>query len=417
MTTHASRPEEQRLVIVGNGMATHRLLERLIRREARPGHIRVFGDEPQPAYNRLMLSPLLAGEIEHEAIALREANWYAEHAITLHCTERVIGLDRHLHEVVTAGGERYGYDRLILATGSRPRLFDLPGAGLEGIHGFRTTTDVATLAEARRHGRHAVVVGGGLLGLEAAEGLRKRGMAVTVVHRGATLMNRQLDRHAATLLADELSGRGLQLRLQRQPRRYEGNARGRVQQVVLDNGERLAADLVVMAAGIVPNAELGFEAGLAGDHAIAVDDTLTTSDPAISALGECCEFEGSTFGLVEPIWAQVEVLVDCLCGLDNRYSLSPTATRLKISGIDLYSFGPLDPGPEDEVLRYVDAEHGDYRRLILRHNVLVGAVLYGDTRDGPWYFQQSLEQRDLTRCRDTLLFGATDATQQLEEAA
>ncbi|REC95770.1 NAD(P)/FAD-dependent oxidoreductase [Kushneria indalinina] len=407
----------QRVLIIGNGMATQRLLEALVTRPERPPEIHVFGDEGTPAYNRILLSPLLAGEVDEAAIGLRNRDWFEAHNITLHCGRRITAIDRTARQIIDDRDERHGYDHLIIATGSRARLFDLPGAELQSIHGFRTTGDVASLMAAGEHTRRAVVIGGGLLGLEAAEGLRKRGLEVTVVHRGAHLMNRQLDDRAAELLADELQGRGLTLRLERHPVAYESVNGTHVAGVRLDDGEHLEAGLVVVAAGIVPNAEPGFEAGLAGDRAIRVDDTLTTSDASVMALGECCEFERTTFGLVDPIWAQVEVMADRLCGGDRRYALTPSATRLKVSGVELYTFGLLAPEPGDEVLRYLDADHGDYRRLILRNNRLVGAVLYGDTRDGPWYFRQSVDQNDLSPCRDTLLFGATDAIQQLEEAA
>ncbi|WP_456269844.1 FAD-dependent oxidoreductase [Kushneria sp. AK178] len=407
----------QRVLIIGNGMATQRLLEALVTRPERPPEIHVFGDEGTPAYNRILLSPLLAGEVNEAAISLRNRDWFEAHNIRLHCGRRITAIDRAARQIIDDRGEHHGYDRLIIATGSRARLFDLPGAGLAGIHGFRTTEDVASLMAAEERTHRAVVIGGGLLGLEAAEGLRKRGLEVTVVHRAAHLMNRQLDDRAADLLLEELQSRGLTLRLERHPVAYDSADGTHVAGVTLDDGDYLEAGLVVVAAGIVPNAEPGFEAGLAGDRAIRVDDTLTTSDASIMALGECCEFERTTFGLVDPIWAQVEVLADRLCGGDRRYALTPSATRLKVSGVELYAFGALENAPDDEVLRYLDAAHGDYRRLILRNNRLVGAVLYGDTRDGPWYFRQSLDQNDLSPCRDTLLFGATDAIQQLEEAA
>lgn len=407
----------RRVLIVGNGMATHRLLERLVSRSERPQDIHVFGDEASPAYNRILLSPLLAGDIGEQEITLRDREWFEAHNITLHCGRRIQFIDRLGRQIIDDRGTRHDYDRLIIATGSRARLFDLPGAELGGIYGFRTTEDVASLMAAGDHTRRAVVIGGGLLGLEAAEGLRKRGLEVTVVHRSTHLMNRQLDARAAELLANELQGRGLTLRLGRRPVGYDSADGTHVSGVMLDDGEHLAAGLVVVAAGIVPNAELGLEAGLEGRQAIRVDNTLTTSDMHIMALGECCEFEHTTFGLVDPIWAQVEVLADRLCGGDQRYALMPSATRLKVSGVELYAFGTLTPEPGDEVLRYLDAGHGDYRRLILRNHRLVGAVLYGDTRDGPWYFRQSVDQSDLTPCRDTIIFGATDAIQQLEEAA
>ncbi|GHC16998.1 pyridine nucleotide-disulfide oxidoreductase [Kushneria pakistanensis] len=413
----AQATPQERVLIIGNGMATQRLLEQLVSRDERPQDIHVFGDESTPAYNRILLSSLLAGEVDEAAIRLHGCDWFETHNITLHCDRRIHAIDRATQQIIDDQDTRHGYDRLIIATGSRARLFDLPGAELRGIHGFRTTEDVAALMAAEDYTRRAVVIGGGLLGLEAAEGLRKRGLEVTVVHRAAHLMNRQLDARAAGLLAEALEQRGLTLRLGRCPVAYDSADGTHVAGVTLDDGEHLAAGLVVVAAGIVPNAELGFEAGLAGDRAIRVDDTLTTSDERIMALGECCEFERTTFGLVDPIWAQVEVLADRLCGGDRHYALTPSATRLKVSGIELYAFGALTPEPGDEVLQYLDADHGDYRRLILRNNRLVGAVLYGDTRDGPWYFRQSLDQNDLTPCRDTVLFGAMDAIQQLEEAA
>ncbi|WP_106477387.1 NAD(P)/FAD-dependent oxidoreductase [Phytohalomonas tamaricis] len=411
----------QRLVVIGNGMAGHRLLEQLVARDDRSQEIHVFGDEPSPAYNRIMLSPLLAGEITPDAIALHDRDWYAANDITLHCDSPVMTIDRERREVVSAEGTRTPYDQLVLATGSRPTKFPLPGSELDGIHGFRTTHDVDTLTRAQEHGEHAVVIGGGLLGLEAAEGLRKRGMSITVVHLGHHLLNRQLDEYAARLLQQELETRGLHFELGTLATAFNDNGQGRVSSVTLKNGHTLKADTVVVAAGITPNAELGRDAGLACGRAIIVDDGMRTSDPSIYALGECCEFETTTYGLVEPIWRQAEVLAARLCGKDARYRDALTATKLKVSGINLYAFGVLDasdePAVHDDVLTYFDPENGDYRRLILRDNRLIGAVLYGDTAAGPWYFQQSLDSRDLSHCRDALLFGAHDATQRLEEAA
>ncbi|WP_031382741.1 NAD(P)/FAD-dependent oxidoreductase [Modicisalibacter zincidurans] len=414
---------QEHLLIVGNGMAGHRLLAALLKHEHRPRRISVIGDECAPAYNRILLSPWLAGETEREALTLRDANWYAEQGVELMLGERAHDIDRERRRVTTGSGREIGYDRLVLATGSRPAMPDVAGIGLAGVQGFRDLDDAAALTRASRTGRRAVVIGGGLLGLEAAEGLRKRsqgkrGMRVCVLQRGERLMNRQLDATAAGLLRQELERRGLTIMTGARLAGCEDDGRGRVCAVRLEDGRRLPADCVVVAAGIVPNAELGRRAGLETARGIVVDAWLTTSDPMSHALGECCEFEGRTYGLVEPIWRQVEVLAARLCGASgDGYRERPNATKLKVSGISLYAFGPIEPDAGHEVLTYHDPQHGDYRRLLLRDNRIIGAILYGDTAFGPWYFEQSLAGRDLGACRQALLFGAGDAKPLLEEAA
>ncbi|MDW5377498.1 FAD-dependent oxidoreductase [Halomonas sp. HP20-15] len=412
----------ERLLIVGNGMAGHRLLEALLKREQRPRHITVIGDERAPAYNRILLSPWLAGEAERSALTLRERDWYADQGVELVLGERVETIERGARRVITDAGRELAYDRLVLATGSRPAMPDVPGIRQAGVHGFRDLDDAAALTriadEAPADNNRAVVIGGGLLGLEAAEGLRKRGMRVSVVQRSERLMNRQLDPTAAALLQGELERRGLEIITGAQLSRFEGDEQGSVRAVRLADGRRLAADCVVVAAGITPNAELGRQSGLSTARGILVDAWLTSSDPLIHALGECCEFEGRTYGLVEPIWRQVEVLAARLCHDPVAgYVEVPTATKLKVSGVSLYAFGPIEPDDGHEVLTYHDPQHGDYRRLLLRDNRLEGAVLYGDTVFGPWYFEQSLAGRDLGACRQALLFGAGDAKPLLEEAA
>lgn len=423
MRTHETQPSnDEHLVIVGNGMAGHRLLEALLKRDHRPQRITIIGDERAPAYNRILLSPWLAGETERDALTLRKIDWYAEQGINLLLGERVIDIDRAQRRIVTDSGQELVYDRLVLATGSRPAMPTVPGTGLVGVHGFRNLGDAAALTRiaqsATASANRAVVIGGGLLGLEAAEGLRKRGMQVTVLQRSQQLMNRQLDVTAATLLQDELERRGLNVITHANLTGFEGDGQGYIRAVRLADGRRLDADCVVVAAGIVPNAELGRHAGLSTARGIIVDAWLTTSDPAIHALGECCEFEGQTYGLVEPIWRQVEVLAACLCRDHvDGYVETPTATKLKVSGISLYAFGPIEPDEGHEVLTYHDPQQGDYRRLLLRDNRIEGAVLYGDTAFGPWYFEQSLAGCDLGVCRQALLFGAGDAKPLLEEAA
>ena len=420
-TQDATLPtRDEHLVIIGNGMAGHRLLESLLDKQARPSRITVIGEERAPAYNRILLSPLLAGEMEREALTLRDTDWYAEQGIELVLGERVMEIDRQAQRITTSGGRRVTYDRLVLATGSRPAMPPIPGLDLPGVHVFRDLDDAAALVECSRAlaaegGGRAVVIGGGLLGLEAAEGLRKRGMTVSIVQRDDRLMNRQLDLTAAGLLESELASRGLEIITDGQLDHLEADDQGHVAGARLADGRLLAADCVVMAIGITPNVALARTAGLEVNRAVVVDAHLTSSDPAIHALGECCEFDGQTYGLVEPIWQQVEVLAARLAGESvDGYVEAPTATKLKVSGVSLYAFGPIEAADDHEVLTYHDPEHGDYRRLLLRDGRLEGAVLYGDTASGPWYFKQSLAGRDLSTCRQALLFGKADATPLLD---
>ncbi|WP_280547437.1 MULTISPECIES: FAD-dependent oxidoreductase [unclassified Halomonas] len=414
---HSPAPIEH-LVIVGNGMAGHRLVEALAGHPGRPARITVVGAEPTPAYNRILLSPWLAGEMDRAALTLREADWYAEQGVTLVLGERVKGLDRRARRLTLTSGHVIDYDRLVLATGSRPTLPAVPGIGLDGVHGFRDLDDAQALAAAAGTGGRAVVVGGGLLGLEAAEGLRKQGMATSVLQRSSRLMNRQLDATAAQLLEAELAGRGLAVHTDARLAALEDGGGGRVAAVHLEDGRRLPADCVVVAAGITPNVEPGRGAGLVADRALVVDGFLTTSDPAIHALGECCQFQGTTYGLVEPIWHQVEVLAAYLCGeAVAGYEDAPSATKLKVSGVSLYAFGPTAPDDHHEVLSYHDPEQGDYRRLLLRNGRIDGAVLYGDTAMGAWYFAQAQAGRDLGPCRQALLLGAADAEALLDAHA
>lgn len=422
---HPAPHETDHLVIIGNGMAGHRLIESLLKRPDRPARITVIGGEETAAYNRILLSPWLAGEMEREALTLREAEWYAEQGIELVLGERVTSIDRPSRRLTTDAGRTLGYHRLVLATGSRPAMPAVPGIELSGVHGFRDLHDAEALAHVAERGGRVVVIGGGLLGLEAAEGIRKRGqgtggLTVSVLQRSERLMNRQLDATAADLLKAELGNRGLTIHTGTQLASIEGDHQGRVTGVRLADGQRLGADCVVVAAGITPNAELGREAGLATQRVIVVDGHLTTSDPAIHALGECCQFEGTTYGLVEPIWRQVEVLAEYLAadpadgGAMPRYEERPSATKLKISGISLFAFGPTEAAPGHEVLAYHDPEQGDYRRLLLRDGRLEGAILYGDTAMGPWLFHQAQRGSDLTACRQALLLGAADADALLD---
>ncbi|WP_311063168.1 FAD-dependent oxidoreductase [Halomonas sp. DWK9] len=421
METASRCSPNDHLIIIGNGMACHRLVEALVQHSQRPRQITVLGDEPSPAYNRILLSALLAGELSSEALTLRDAAWYVNNDVTLRLNDCVNRIDRQRRLVITQGGQTFSYDRLVIATGSRPTLPSTPGITLKGVHTFRDLRDADALEAIAQQGGHTIVVGGGLLGLEAAEGLRKRGghaLSVCVLQRSSRLMNRQLDPTAAKLLETALSERGIAIETGASLAALEDNGHGQVQTVTLSDGRKLPADSVIVAAGITPNAELGQTSGLVCDRAIVVDGHMATSDARVYALGECCQFQQHTYGLVEPIWRQVEVLAAVLCGeTPAAYQEAPTATKLKVSGISLFAFGPTEAKTEHEALHYHDPESGDYCRLLLHQGRLVGAVLYGDTRHGPWYFEQTLAATDLTACRHRLLFGATDAQTALDTHA
>lgn len=399
--TAAARPS---LVVVGNGMAGMRTVEELLALAPGMYDITVFGAEPRTNYNRILLSPVLAGEKTFDEIVLHPRAWYAEHGIALHAGDPVVAIDRRRRVVRSASGLEVRYDRLLLATGSQPFIVPVPGSDLAGVVGFRDLDDVDTMLCAAQEGARAVVIGGGLLGLEAANGLLRRGMKVTVVHLTGSLLNQQLDGDAALLLKAALERRGLDIRLGVQTAAILGSAR--VEGVRLVEGGELPADLVVMAAGVRPNVALARAAGLHVERAIVVDDTLQSYDPRVYAVGECVQHRQATFGLVAPLWEQARVCAAHLAGLGHRrYVQQATATKLKVTGIDLYSAGDIvgGPGTEDLVLR--DRRAGVYKRLVLEGNRVTGAVLYGDVADGPWYFDLIQRGADMSALRDRLLFG------------
>ena len=416
-----------KLVMIGNGMAGVRVLEELLKIAPDLHDITVFGAEPHPNYNRIMLSPVLAGEQTLDQIVLNPLSWYERHGITLHLGTTVTTIDRARRQVIAtrADGTTVSarYDRLILATGSTPFIPPVPGHRLEGVIAYRHIADTETMIEAARTRRHAVVVGGGLLGLEAANGLKLRGMEVTVVHLGAWLLDRQLDPTAGRLLQQALEARGLRFALQAQTEALLGDAQdgqaGRVRALRLKDGREIAADLVVMAAGIRPNTALARAAGLLCDHdgrgGIRVGDTMqTVTDARIWAVGECASHRGIAYGLVAPLYEQARVLAAHLgeTGV-GRYTGSQTATRLKVTGIDLFSAGDFMGDDDSEQILLSDPVDGVYRKLVLREGRLVGACLYGDTSDGSWYFDLIREGATLGELREQLMFGRTGAVAAL----
>jgi nitrite reductase (NADH) large subunit len=392
------------LVVIGNGMAGMRTVEELHKLAPDLYDITVFGAEPYGNYNRILLSPVLAGEKTVDDIMLHTREWYDKHHITLHAGDPVVHIDRRKRIVRAQSGKEVRYDRLLLATGSKPFIIPVPGHQLPGVIAFRDIQDVETMLEASRNHKHAVVIGGGLLGLEAANGLLRQGMQVTVVHVTDALMNQQLDKPAAQLLQKALENKGLQFMLSAQTAEIVGP--DRVTAVRFKDGSEIPADLVVMTAGVRPNIALAKEAGLHCDRAIVVDDTLQTYDPRVYAVGECVQHRSATFGLVAPIWEQARVCGAHLAGAGHRRYVQQTSpTRLKVTGVDLYSVGDFigGEGSEDLVLR--DAKRGVYKRLVLKNGCITGAVLYGDVQDGPWYYDLIQNRTDITPIRQHLLFG------------
>ena len=396
-----------RLVMVGNGMAGVRALEELLKLAPELYDITVFGNEPHPNYNRIMLSPVLAGEQTIEQIVTHPRGWYADNNITLHTGKKVVKIERRERFVETEDGMRADYDRLLVATGSTPFILPVPGADLPGVVGFRDIADVDAMIAASGTFKHAVVIGGGLLGLEAANGLKARGMDVTVVHLSPWLLERQLDEPAARLLQSNLEARGLKFLLQKQTAELVKGDSGRVQAVRFKDGDLIPADLVVMAVGIRPNTALAESAGLHCDRGVRVTDTLqTVTDPRIYAIGECVNHRGTAYGLVAPLFEQAKVCANHLAQYGiARYAGSMTSTKLKVTGIDLFSAGNFAGGEGFEEIVFQDAGRGAYKKLILKDNRLAGACLYGDTLDGAWYFELMRDGTDVAGIRDKLLFG------------
>jgi nitrite reductase (NADH) large subunit len=406
--------DKPRLVVVGNGMAGIRTVEELLKLVPGLYDIAVFGAEPHPNYNRILLSPVLAGEQAFEEIVLNSREWYEENQIKLHLNKKVVKIDRRARFVEAEDGTREPYDRLLLATGSDPFILPVPGAKLDGVITYRDIYDTERMIEAAGKHREAVVIGGGLLGLEAANGLKLRGMDVTVVHLMPWLMERQLDRTAAGMLQKTLEAKGLQFRLEAQTEALIGDAGtngdgGRVKGVKLKGGEELAAQLVVMAVGIRPNVTLAKAAGLHADRGIVVSDTMQTYDPRIYAVGECVSHRGVAYGLVAPLFEQAKVCANHLAQFGiGRYTGSQVSTKLKVTGVDLFSAGNFSGGDGCEDIVLSDPGAGVYKRLVIKDDKLVGAVLYGDTVDGTWLFKLLRDGTNVGPMRDRLMFGESN---------
>jgi NAD(P)H-dependent nitrite reductase large subunit/NAD(P)H-dependent nitrite reductase small subunit len=399
---------KRKLVVVGNGMAGMRTVEELLKIAPQTYDIDVFGAEPHGNYNRMLLSPVLSGEKKIQEIMLHPLEWYREHGITLHTADPVVAIDRVRRRVTSRSGIEVRYDRLLLATGSSPIILPVKGHDLRGVMTFRDLQDVSTMLGVASTPGRAAVIGGGLLGLEAANGLRCRGMDVTVVHLPDTLMERQLDAPAAQLLRRSLERRGLKFRLS--ARTVEISGESQVQGVRFEDGSELQADLIVMAVGVRPNVEIARQAGIQCERGILVDDTMLTYDPSVYAVGECVQHRNQTYGLVAPLWEQAAVCARQLAEVGmTHYKGSMLSTQLKVTGINLFSAGSINGTTGSESLVFNDARRGIYKRLVIENDQIRGVVLYGDTKDGPWYFELMTQARNIAPLRNKLLFGEVAA--------
>ncbi len=404
---------KQKLVLIGNGMAGVRALEELFKHNTSGDKgsdlydITVIGAEPHPNYNRIMLSPVLAGEQTINDIILNSLEWYEENNIDLVTGDAATEISRVKKLVITDSGKEFPYDRLLIATGSNPFIIPIPGADKEGVLGFRDIHDVDTMKQASKDYKKAVVIGGGLLGLEAANGLMKQGMDVTVVHLLDSLMERQLDKPASALLKASLESRGMKFLMEASTAEIAGDKR--VSSVKFTDGSEVEADLVVMAVGIRANFELAKKAGIHCERGIVVNDTMQTFDPTVYAVGECVQHRNECYGLVAPLFEQAKVAANHLAHVGStRYIGSMISTKLKVTGIDLFSAGEFNEQEGDEVLQMQDVASGVYKKLVLKDNVIKGAVMFGDTMDGTWYFSLMRDATNIADFRKTILFGQHD---------
>jgi nitrite reductase (NADH) large subunit len=385
-------------------MAAAHLVEELTKRALGRYSIMVIGAEPRPAYNRVLLSSLLADELTAADLELRPRSWWKERGVTTVHGQAVASIDRASHSVSLARGLKLPYSKLVLATGSRPIRPACPGIRLPGVFTFRDLGDIEAMRAAIRGGRRAAVIGGGLLGIEAAYGLAKAGAKVTLVHLMDRLMERQLDHQAAALLKQAVESNGVEVLLNAETRRILGA--DRIEGLELADGQIVPADFAVCAIGVSPNAELARQAGLGVGRGILVDDHLGTSDPDIFAAGECAEHRGAVCGLVEPCYEQARVLARRLAGDSSAaYRGSIAATNLKVSGVNVFSAGAFMGAPGADALVFHDEGAGIYKRLTIEAGKLVGAVLFGDTADAPWYLDLIRSGADVTGLRDVLAFG------------
>ncbi|TPK78195.1 MULTISPECIES: nitrite reductase large subunit NirB [unclassified Mesorhizobium] len=394
----------EKLVIIGNGMAPGRMLEHLLEKAQGRYQVTIFNAEPRVNYDRIMLSPVLSGEKAYEEIIIHGDGWYIKNGITLYKGHRIVTIDRPARTVTSDHGVIEPYDKLVIATGSVPFIIPVPGHNLPGVLTYRDLDDVRAMMLAAQSRAKAVVIGGGLLGLEAAAGLNAQGMDVTVLHVMPTLMERQLDPAAGYLLQRAVEERGIKVITKANTQSITGN--GKVEQVELADGTIIPATLVVMAVGIRPNAAIAKEAGIAINRGIVVDAGMRSNDPDIYAIGECAEVNGMVYGLVAPLYEMARVAASQLAGDETAaFVHMDTPTKLKVTGIELFSLGDFADGDDRQEIVLRDASAGVYKRLVLKDDRIIGTVLYGETADGAWFNDLKKKQTDISEMRDTLIFG------------
>ena len=394
---------KQKIVLIGSGMVGSRFIERLLVEAPDQYDIRVFNKEPNGGYNRIMLSPVLAGEKTLTEIMTHDHDWFEARDVHLHTSTEIVSVDQSAKTVKTDLGATYAYDKLIISTGSTPFIIPVPGHELPGVVAFRDIRDVNAMIEATKEKQKAVVIGGGLLGLEAANGLIKRGMDVTVVHLGDVLMNMQMDPVSGDLLQQSLEANGMKFIMGGQTEEILGDEF--VTGIRMKDGRQIDTDMVVMAVGIRPNIAVGQKLGLEVNRGIVVTDQLETSAEDIYALGECVEHRGLLYGLVAPLYEQAQILAETLAGKTSAYQGSFISTKLKVTGVSLFSAGDFEDSEESESLVYQDLSQNIYRKVVLKDNKIQGAVMFGDVTGSNWIFENLVSQTDVSLYRDTLVFG------------
>ena len=412
ITNNGTSQEKMKLVLVGNGLAGMRCLEDLLDMAPDRYEVTVIGEEPWGNYNRIMLSPVLSGDKSIEDIMLHPHAWYSDKGIHFIAGDAAVKIDRPRKQVYTEQGIVVDYDRLILATGSKPFIPPIKGSDLKGVLSFRDIYDVNTMLDYCKNKKNAVVIGGGLLGLEAAYGLKQRGMNVTVLHLMDRIMDRQLDARASALLKQSIEAKGIPVLTEANTEELIGPD-GHVSQLRLKDGTVLEADFVVFAVGIRPNMALAQSAGLRCNRGVMVNDTMQTFDPSIYAVGECIEHRNQTFGLVEPLWGQAFICASHLAEHGSLTFKAPTVpTQLKVSGCDVFSAGNFEPTDDYEDIILNDEKRHIYKRIIIQQDKVIGAVLFGDTEDGAWYAELIADQTPISSIRNKLLFGKDFALKQ-----
>ncbi len=405
---------KEKLIVIGNGMSALRTIEEILTHNKEKYEIQIFGEEPYVNYNRIMLSHLLSKEKTFEDTIINHQTWYDENEIILYKDEKVIFIDKDKKRINTSKNKEISYDKLLIATGSKPFIPKTKGSHLKNVIGFRTKANVDSIMQTISKNKTAVVVGGGLLGLEAAYGISQHGIKTILVHRSENLMSQQLDSTAGKLLQKNLEQYGIEFKLNNTIKEIKGKEA--VEEVFFTKGASVESNLVVFATGIIPNTTICQEAGLHVNKGIIVDDFLKSSDDNIFAIGECCEHKGNTYGLVAPLFEQAVVLAKSLSNKETEaYKGSITSTRLKVSGVDLFSAGDYLGNSNTEELILLDAKVGIYKKLVICDDKIIGVILYGDTSDASWYLKMLKEATDITSLRTKLLYGKTSLKNSSKE--